>query len=186
MPSVVDTINEALDRVGERPITSLSDGTPPANLASRMWPNTRDKVLRDHPWNFAVKRTITAPDTAAPDWGFLYQHSLPSNCLRLIEIRDLDRDQYQLESNKILTDEDTLYIRYIARITDPNEYDALFFDAVATRLAFDMCESLNQSNSKQKLLWDQYQDAIKRARSTDAVENPPSVFAEDRWIEVRY
>lgn len=184
--SVVDVVNRALDKLGHGAITSLSDGTKAANLATRTWPIVRDQALRDHPWNFAIKRVTTAPLSTAPAWGFTYQHELPSDFLRLIEILDLSQGEYQLESGKVLTDENVLYIRYVALVTDPNEYDTLFIDAVAARLAYEMCEALTQSNQKKQILWEEYTESVRKARMVDAVENPPAVFEEDSWINARY
>jgi len=186
MPSVVDVVNMALDKVGHGAITSLGDGTKAANLAARMWLIVRDKVLREHPWNFAISRDVLAPLAGSPSWGFAYQHELPSDLLRLIEVRDLSTDEYQIEGSTILADDDALYIRYLKQVTDPNEYDSLFVDAVSARLAYEMCETLTQSNTKKRAAWDEYVEAMTRARSVDAQENPPSVFEEDRWLEARY
>lgn len=186
MPSVVDISNKALDKLGQGPITSLEDGTKSANLCNRNWTIIRDQVLRDHPWNFAVKRSILAADTTAPAWGFTYQFPLPSDCLRLLEVRDLSTGEYQVEANQILADESALYVRYIRQVTDPNEYDALFVDTVATRLAFELCEALTQSNTKKEMLWQEYEDSLNRARRVDGQENPPQQYEEDDWVSVRY
>ncbi len=172
--------------MGYGAITSLSDGSKAANLADRTWPIVRDHVLRDHPWNFAVSRTTLAPLATAPDWGFTYQHELPTDLLRLLEVLGLSAGEYQVEGSKILADDDVLYVRYIRQITDPNEYDAAFVNAVSTRLAFEMSESLTQSNPKKNGLWDEYVEVINRAKLIDAVENPPSTFEEDSWVEARY
>lgn len=186
MASVVDIANRALDKLGHGTITSLADNNTTASLCNRTWEFVRDQVLREHPWNFAVKRVTLAPLSAAPDWGFTYQHQLPSDLLRILEVRDLSTDEYQIEDNKIMADEDTLYVRYIKQVTDPNEYDALFIDAVASRMAYEMCESLTQSNSKRQLAWEEYMEAMVSARRVDAQENPAGVFEEDSWIEARY
>ena len=186
MPSVVDIVNRALDKLGQQPITSLDDGNTAANLATRTWPIVRDQVLRSHPWNFAVRRDNLAPLEETPDWGFAYQHQLPDKLLRLLEIRDLSTDEYQIENNKILCDDDVVYIRYIVQVTDPNEYDASFVNAVSVAMAFEMCERLTQSNTKKKILADEYQTVMDQAKLVDAVENPPSAFEEDSWVEVRY
>ena len=69
MPSVVDLCNSALDKAGHGAITSLEDNTKAARLCLRNWPLVRDRVLRMHPWNFAVKRTNLAAHETAPDWG---------------------------------------------------------------------------------------------------------------------
>ena len=186
MASVVDVCNRALDKLGHGSITSLEDGTTAANLCNRGWPLTRDQVLRDHPWNFAIKRVVTSPLVTNPVFGFAYQHQVPSDIIRLLDIEGLSTGEYQREGEVILANDQSLRIRYIAKITDPNKYDSLFLDAVATRLAFELCESLTQSNSKKELLWNEYQEALVTARRVDAQENPPRIFEESDWIKARY
>lgn len=186
MPSVVDICNKSLDKLGHGPITSLEDGTKAANLCLRNWAIIRDQVLRDHPWNFAVKRSVLAPSSDAPAWGFTYKFPLPADSLRLLEVRDLSTAEYQVESGHIMANDDALYIRYTRKVTDPNEFDSLFVDTVATRLAFEICEALTQSNSKKADLWNEYDDSITRAKRADGQENPPVMFEEDEWINVRY
>lgn len=186
MPSVVDICNNALDKLGHGSIISLTDGSTAAKLCNRNWPLARNKVLRDHPWNFAVKRVATAPSTTPPVWGFSYEHPLPNDCLRLLEVCGMSTDDYQLEGRSILTNSSVLYIRYIAEITDPNMYDVVFQDVVATRLALEVCESLTQSNTKKEILWNEYQESLITARKIDAQENPPIALVEDDWIKIRY
>lgn len=186
MPSVVDIFNKALDKLGHSPITSVDDGTKAANLCSRNWPMVRDEVLRDHPWNFAVRRATLASETTAPVWGFSASFPFPDNCLRVLEVRDLSTDEYQIEGRAILADATVLYIRFTSRIEDPNEYDAQFVNAVATKLAFEMCESLTQSSTKKDVLFQEYKDALTSAARSDGQENPPRRFEEDEWIAVRY
>jgi hypothetical protein len=186
MASVVDVCNKGLDKLGHGPITSLADGTKSANLCLRNWETIRDQVLRDHPWNFAVKRAILAPSTTAPLWGFSASFPLPADCLRVVEVRDLSTGEYEVEGKAILANETALYIRYIKQTTDPNEFDALFVDAAAVRLAFELCESITQSNTKKNALWEEYQDSLTRAMRVDGQENPPAPFEEDEWIAVRY
>jgi hypothetical protein len=186
MPSVVDISNKALDKLGQGPIVSLEDGTKSANLVSRNWEMVRDQVLRDHPWNFAVKRAALAADVTPPAWGFSNQFPFPADLLRLLEVRDLSTGEYQVEANTILANDDVLYIRYIRQVIDPNEFDSMFTDAVATRLALELCEALTQSNTKKQMLFEEYDQSLNGARRVDGQENPPAVFEEDEWIEVRY
>lgn len=186
MPSIVDICNKALDKLGHGPITSLDDGNKAANLCTRNWPLIRDQVLRDHPWNFAVKRTVLAPSSNTPAWGFTYQFPLPADFLRLLEVRDLSTDDYQVEGRNILANDTALYIRYSYRAEDPNQYDSLFSDTAAVRLAYELCEALTQSNTKKQDLWQEYEDSLTRAKRADGQENPPQKFEEDDWIAVRY
>lgn len=186
MASVVDVCNRALDKLGHTPITSLGDGTAASSLCDRTWPIVRDRALRAYPWNFAIKRVTTAPDTTAPVWGFNYTHTLPSDCLYLIEIKDTRPDEYVIEGGKIFTNESVLYLRYVRRIEDPNLFDALFTDAVASLMAYEMAEKLTQSNQKRELAYREYTEQMTQAKRTDAMENPVTEYREDSWIEARY
>ena len=191
MPSVVDLCNKALDKLGHGPITSLDDNTKAARLCTRNWPLVRDAVLRAHPWNFAIKRDVLAPvdltvTEAAKQWGFSYKFPFPADMLRLVEVRDLSTDDYQVEGRAILANTTALYIRYVWREEDPNQYDTLFFDAAAAHLAFELAEALTQSNSKKDAAWQEYQERLSEAKRLDGQENPPAQFEEDEWIAVRY
>lgn len=186
MASVIDICNRALDKLGQGSITSLGDGTTSANLCNRNYAQTRDQILRDHPWNFAVRRAQLAPSTTEPVWGFSNRFPLPNDCLRLLEVDNLSTNEYQVEGKAILADGDILRIRYVRRIDDPNEFDASFIDVLAVGLAFQMCEAVTQSNSKRQLLGQEFEDVMTRAKRADGQENPPTMFEEDEWISVRY
>jgi hypothetical protein len=54
--SVEAICNSALIKVGSKQITSISDANKRAELCTLMYPKVRDKVLKSHPWNFAIKR----------------------------------------------------------------------------------------------------------------------------------
>lgn len=185
MPSVVDVVNRSLDKLGHPPITSLSDGNRAANLATRTWPIIRNKLLRSHPWNFAIKRVSLAPLSEAPAWGFNNAFQLPSDLLRIIELDGLSTGDYQVEDGRILCNDSVIYLRYVSKVEDPNKYDTLFVELAATTLAYEMCEALTQSNTKKQLLGQEIIDIRYQARFTDAVENPPVMIEEDSWVEVR-
>ena len=63
--------------------------------------------------------------------------------------------------------------------------DILFREALAARMAYEMCEELTQSNTKKAELKEEYMDAIKAARKASAIQNVPQVGVEDSWITVR-
>lgn len=187
MPSVIDICNSALDKLGEKPIVSLDDGNKAANLCTRNWPLIRDQLLRDHPWNFAIKRTNLAPESTTPDWGYTAQFVLPDDCLKVVEVKDMTSDEYAIENNgRILANATVLYIRYVYRAEDPNDYDSQFIDAVSLRLAIQLCESLTQNTTKKTELRDEYIEVLARTKSSDAQENPPITEDDDTWLAVRY
>ena len=114
---------------------------------------------------------------------------MPSDFLRLLppdddyNYNDLD---WQIEGKKILTNDGApLNVRYIYRVSDPNQYDSLFVEALACRLAVELCEQLTQSNTKAQIVRDDYVRAIREAKRLNAFENKPAEQQTDTWITCR-
>src|SRR5258706_7161606 len=94
----------------------------------------RDACLRDHKWNFALKRRQLAETTAPlPEWSDAYH--LPPECLRVMELNDDPELQWEIEGRTLVTDAPAATILFIAKADDVNAWDALFIDAFTTLLA---------------------------------------------------
>ena len=73
-------------------------------------------------------------------------------------------------------------IKYIARITDPNEYDTLLMETISARLAADTCYSITNSNSLVASMYSLYEAKLKEARFVDATEGMPGVEGADLGV----
>jgi hypothetical protein len=190
MPSVIDVVNTALDRLGQEPITSLDDETPESDLAKRLYPIIRDEVQRQFPWRRLKVRARLAADPVAPEFGFALRYRLPTGFLRLLTLESggCRVRAYELEGDFILTDaSDPLDIRYIATNNDPNKWDSLLVSVVATRLAYDMCEALTNSNTKKQVLAAELDELMLQARHANGREGHPEVVvADESFINVRW
>ncbi len=56
----VGIANVALARLGAKRISAIDEDTENARLINSVYGTIRDEVLRAHPWNFAIKRSIPA------------------------------------------------------------------------------------------------------------------------------
>ena len=194
MASVVEICNRALDKLGESPIVSLADDVKASRACNRVYEPVRDAVLRDHPWNCAIGRALLAADSQAPAWGFARRFPLPIDCLRVLSIAPDRSNQYDanietrwvVEGRAILSDVPApLAIRYLQRLTDTNLFDPMLAEALASRLAVELCEALTQSNTKRRSLLDEYEAVLTRARSADGHEGVPPALAESQWVLAR-
>ena len=130
MASVIQICNSALNQLGASSITALTENSKNARLCNERYETVRDAVFRSHPWNCLIKRVQLAQDTATPAWGFSYQYTLPSDCLRVLQIKDYDAD-YKIEGRKLLINEADVYLIYLAQITDVNELDVLLRETIS-------------------------------------------------------
>lgn len=195
MASVIDVANRALTKLGAARITSLSDDSKQARAVNSCFDDLRDAELRQNRWTFAIKRVQVAALAETPLYGFEYAYALPADFLRLDMVgddypavdlsnyRNTEDVDYVIESNKVLTNYPApLSIRYGATISDPQEWDALFREALACRLAAEICEDLTQSTGKRDQAWKEYKMALTAAKRSAAIERPPSSLPDDTWI----
>lgn len=198
MTSEVSICNRALQKLGADTIQALTDDTNRARALALAYEPVRDAELRRRRWRFAIKRVSLAALSSTPDSDYDYQYQVPNDYLRLIEGGDIAQTAdmadyrggasalYSVEGNKILTNLGApLAIRYIARITDPALFDVAFAEAFAMRLAFECCERITQSDSKQALCKDAYKEALKEARQANALEVAAESIADDSWVLAR-
>jgi hypothetical protein len=146
MVSVVGIVNSALIKIGADTITSLTDDSAEARAANAQYEKLRDEVLRAHPWNFAIARQSLARLAEAPPFGFTWQYQLPSDGLRVLFMND-GRAAFEIEGRRLLTDEGEAHVLYVRRVTDPNEFDAMFREALAYRIAADLAYPLANSTT---------------------------------------
>ena len=169
MASVVDICNGALNQLGASTILTLTEDSKNARLLNARYTQVRDSLFRNHPWNCLKKRLALAADTDTPAWGFSSQFTLPTDCLRLLRILDYDSD-HKVEGRKILTDASSMKILYVARITDPNEYDELLRETLSAALAADIAYAITSSNPVAVNMYNLYKEKLKEARFVDATE----------------
>ena len=196
--SDVAIANLALTKLGDLRITALSDNTKPAREINAVYGMLRDKLQRTYNWRFCVKRAAIAADVATPVFDYSYQYSVPTDCLRILQINayypapDLSDlissggQEYVIEGGKILTrSSGVLNLRYLARIEDTTRFDSSFDEAFSALIAYNVCEALTQSDAKKNAALRDYRMALMDAVRANAIENPPESLADQTWITVR-
>lgn len=198
MASEVDIANLALAKLGAGTIISLDDDDPKAVVLKLNFATIRDKELRARRWRFSLARHELLADAIAPAWGFGYSYPLPAGCLRVIQIGEYDlgpnlsdyraapTELWSIEGRAILTNLPApLKVRTIQQITDTGLFDACFVDALASRLAYECCERITQSDSKRQLAWSAYREAIREATRANAFEGATQEATDDTWVMAR-
>lgn len=97
MATSLSICNSALIKLGAESISSLSDNNKRAKLCNAQYEVLKNKVLRAHPWNFAIKRAKLTVNAQEPSWGFYSSFDLPGDCLRVLETQG--RIDFAIEGN---------------------------------------------------------------------------------------
>ncbi len=188
--SNVHLANIALIRLGEQPITSLTENSRRARLANQLFETVRDSVLSENQWNAATKRAILAELTEQPLFGFNRAFQLPSDFLRLtIPVED-ERDDMQfpfrIEGRTLVTDEANVKIRYVFNLKDPTRMDEFLKQAITTRLSAELSLAITGSETKFRAMWALYGQAIGEARFHDAIQSPVETIGGTQWLNARF
>lgn len=189
MASTVQICNRALQKLGANIIISLTDNSVSARACNAAYEPVKLAELRMHTWNFAIKRAQLSATIPSPLFAKANAFPVPNDFLRLLPPdpdHNLNCLDWQIEGRQILTNDTApLEVRYIYNVTDPNEMDALFREALSAKLAMELCEQLTQSNTKMDAIAKSYEAIIQMARKTNAIENIAAEPPTDTWITVR-
>lgn len=195
MASEVGIVNRALRAIGESTITSLTEGSRNANVANDIYEQHRDELLRAHPWNFATKRIKLARSANTPVYEYDYQYPIPSDFLRIVEVHDntdgLGTLEYKMEHDAtdgtvIYSFAEEVWLRYVAKITDPNKMSPDFRKALSMSMAVEFATAIAQSNTLSDLMESRYRRALSKARSNDGMEDFPEQFPAGSWVSRRF
>jgi hypothetical protein len=173
MASVVDICNSALNALGASTIISLTENSKNARLCNQRYEPVRDAVFRSHPWNCLQKRVELAKDTTAPVFEFSNAYTLPADSLRILKSENSNlsnNEKFRIEGKKLLTNEDTIKILYVAKITDTTQYDTSLIETLSAKLAAELCYPITQSSTLMDRMFALYESKLKEARFNDATE----------------
>ena len=178
--SEIDIINRALSKIGDRRISSRTENTNRARIMDGLYEGVRDELLRECPWNFAVKRTSLSAVTPAPIYEWTTSFDVPSDLLYMVSTES--NSAYRLEGNQILSNQtNSLRITYIRRVTDTTEFDTGFAEALAAKLAYEAAPNITADTELQDALFRDFNLTLIRSKKTDGQEDAPREWADDDW-----
>lgn len=186
-------LNDALGQAGVASISGIGDGSTNANHCRTFYPSLRDAILRSHHWNCAITRTSLTALSAAPAYEFAYQYQLPPDCLKPIEyaggsptsgvaVLSMTRVQvrYRIEGRRLLTNDAQVSIRYIRRITNAGEFDALLYQLIAGWLAAKLISAIHKDGKRALAKMQEVMEILyPLALAVDGQEESPEPFTVD-------
>lgn len=181
--SEVSICNNALREIGALPITSFGDNTLEAELCAEFYPTTRDELIADYPWSFALKRVSLAMLEEIPLYGYGNKFQLPGDLLRLwkTDIGGI----YTVEGDTILTNNTSVNILYIAEVIDPNLFPPLFRQALITSLMSKLVFPITKREGLSRSLMEKALSYLENAKSADAQQTPGPRLTATTFIDVR-
>ncbi len=187
MATDVSICSNALLMLGDSSIADLTEENDRARLASNLFPQVRDAILRSHPWNCAVKRVALAPDVDAPIVDYTYQFTLPSDWLRTLQVGEYGYEvDHRSEGRKILADANPLYLRYVFQNTVIASWDTALVHGVSLMMKAAMAYPITKSQAVASSSMDDALAWLKNCRAIDGQDDPPETLGDFRLLASRF
>jgi hypothetical protein len=184
--------NDALQLLGQpKIITNTDDSLRKTELDRARNSLVLEAVLEDQAWQFAKesKKLLYNP-AIVPEFGPRFAFDKPTDLHRIngMWADDYRRNpirEYFDEDGYYYTDYSEIYIEYVSTdyLTDTTKWPSYFTRYVAACLAVDAGPGIPNSdmaNAEKRLAARE-----SEGKSTDAIQNPPTQFAEGTWAKSR-
>ena len=203
----VQIANIALNLLGEPKAVTAVDGTDTSALGTivgQVYYATRDEEMKAYPWLFGIKRAaITAG--VAPTNGYVNQYPVPSDCLRILDVYAVlssptqygTLSLYQTQRWGYIIDQSAglpgtiytmvgpfgtgAYIKYIYESTTSTNWDIMFCEVLAIRLAAKMAPYIKKSLEWKQRMEQEYNLLIARAYQLNVIE-PMDNYLVNPWF----
>lgn len=194
--SNVQICNLALGHLGQKAITSLSESSNNARKCSTFFESARDSVLRAAAWNFSTSERALAliDDETLLGWDYIYAR--PSNALFVRKVYN----EYTLESKvgdefkefkassgqlAIACDVENAYAEITVQVTDPNDFDENFIEALSFKLASFLAKPLTGDMKIEERMDTKYKLLIGEAQKINYSEGKPKNNNVSSYVSAR-
>jgi len=186
--SKTDIANKTLGHLGQDPIIDLdSDQSVKSSAIREAYDQTLKEVLRDFDWKFAIFRKDLNADSSYIAADFSYRYVLPTNpeLLRFLNIVTDTRAAYSLEAGYLYTNLSAVRIRYVGKVTDPNQFDATFVETFALKLAAVRGYKITGNQGLADGFLAKYEKLRIDAQTNDSQEKQQTYQDDSQWEAAR-
>lgn len=181
MPTDIQICNQALAHLGEQNfIQTLDEGSTQAELCDIYYSQSRDELLRMHPWSFATLTRSLGLSTATPPTRWAYVYDYPTDCVRVLRIDDRQRARGSYNRipfeiireastgrRLICCDDPELKLVFILRDENTNNYPPDFVNALSWLLAKKLAMPLTKKPDVYSYAQNEFIRAFEQAATMD-------------------
>jgi len=187
--SQVKIANRALALLGAKKINSIGDNSLEAKSIANMWDDTLKSVLSEAAWGFATESKMLNRVDRQGAWsahGVLSFFQLPSDVVKITAYSN-NSAYIKRRGNFLAASTTELGIEYVYFMKDTTKFPIKFVEALACKLAADICYDITNSDSKTMGLLELYNGQYLPAALTEnAREGSQDSIIADEWVNSMY
>lgn len=187
MASKTDICNTALARLGQDPITSITDDTDAAKRCDILFDEVADIVMASGEWSTLLAQQQLAKLTTNPVHEFDFQYQLPTNIIKLVSINDnaFHDIPFKRQGDRLLINTGTAAITYVKREPNTQLWGPHLTTAVSLKLASELALPLTNSAQIVDMLERKYMLWLRKSIAADNQQGSVSHVSSDDLIRVR-
>jgi hypothetical protein len=188
MATATSICSNAVLMLGAQVINDLyNDPTDRAALASNLYPEIRDALLRSHPWNCAIARVSLAPDAVAPPFDWAYRFPLPADWLKTLSVGEYGYEvEFRIEGRFVLSNDNPCLLRYIFQNTNESTWDSMLVAAMTLAVKAACAYPITMSQAVADSAQAELANFLKRARAVDGQDDSPETLGDFRLLGSRF
>lgn len=193
--SQVSICIKALDMIGEKSITAITDATPRALALNREYESTLRELLDAAPWGFAKKPVILTPAVTPPPFRWTMSYTLPADFVSVVmfngtPVWNVVSSEFDITEGSLVTNRTTCNLEYVFYQTDPSKYSPLFCSAFSCLLAARVAAALRTDGGELSEVLEQryFKTYLPRARMKNGIQSRRRRYdlaSESRFIACR-
>lgn len=172
--------------IGANPITSFSDGSAEANVATEVYEDLVQEELSMYPWSFAKEQEALGLLAAEPvdEWTYAYQ--LPNTVLAVLRVTvNSNPIQFERFGDKIFCDEaEDVVATFIFRATEP-AWTPYFTSLVVHKLAALFATAIAERPKLATAIYGELEAVRVLARNRDSASQTTRRIRANRFRRVR-
>ena len=185
MATAIDMASNALLLVGDNPISSFEDPGAGAKVAGALYPDTKRRLLSEHPWSFALKQQRLNRLSQSPDsmTNYKYAFQVPTDLIRFWNIQRWS--DYIIIGNLVYSNHTELLATYVYDVNEL-QLPPHFVKALEYTLAAEFSISIMENEKLAALFTDKALIFSSKAMAIDSQNRPQSAIADSPLINVRF
>lgn len=197
MASKLSIYNGALADLGSRRISSLSEARESRRVLDSYWDQDFiELVLAEGLWKFAIRTVqLEGSSSVEPSFGYRVAYEKPEDWVRtaalsLDEYLRIPLLEYRDEAGFWFCDSDLIYVSFVSGDAsyggDLSLWPANVARYASLRLAYQACKRITDSTTDKQALEGDMVRALRKARSTDAMDQPERPLPPGSWTRARH
>lgn len=196
MTDKLSLYNGALTRhIGET-VTTLVENTPKRLALDQVWDNgALDTCLQSGQWDFAARTVkLDYSPSITPPFGYTYAFDRPTDLIRVMgvfsdEFCHQPLTDYLYEGAYWYANLEEIYVRFVSNDSqfglDYSLWPPNFTRYVECYLAAESCIRITKDEKKRDMLDTRCERLLRKAKGTDAMENPSTLPPRGSWSRAR-